>query len=192
MNSFYSQYELESLGLKFYGKDVLISKKASIYSPGNISIGDNVRVDDFCILSGVLNIGSHVHIAAFTALYGGTCGVKISDFVNISSRVSIYGVSDDYSGESMTSPVIPTQYKLVQSAPVIIEKHAIIGASSVILPGSIIREGSSLGCFSMLKGETKPWSIYAGIPVKKIQDRKKQLLKSEKKFLAQYKNASMD
>ena len=31
MNSFYSEKELKSLGLKSYGKDVLISRKISIY-----------------------------------------------------------------------------------------------------------------------------------------------------------------
>lgn len=74
MNSFYSQEELKKIGFLSVGKNVLISKKASIYNPGVISVGNNVRIDDFCILSGKVTIGSYSHIAAYTALYGGEVG----------------------------------------------------------------------------------------------------------------------
>lgn len=39
MNSFYSREELKKIGFKSYGENVLISKKASIYSPEKIEIG---------------------------------------------------------------------------------------------------------------------------------------------------------
>lgn len=50
MTSFYSEEELRSIGLKSYGKNVLISRFARIYGAESISIGNNVRIDDFCIL----------------------------------------------------------------------------------------------------------------------------------------------
>ena len=62
MNSFYSDEELKKIRFKSLGENVLISKKASIYSPEKIIIGNNVRIDDFCILSGNIQIGNHVHI----------------------------------------------------------------------------------------------------------------------------------
>ncbi len=64
MNSFYSRKELLSLGFKKIGKDVLISRKASFYNIEKIEIGNNVRVDDFSILSGKIKIGSYVNISA--------------------------------------------------------------------------------------------------------------------------------
>ena len=64
MTSFYSEEELKSLGLKHYGKNVLISRKCSIYSAESISIGNHVRIDDFCILSGEITIGDYCHISA--------------------------------------------------------------------------------------------------------------------------------
>ena len=51
MNSFYSKEELKEIGFKKYGENVLISRKTSIYNPEKIIIGNNVRIDDFCILS---------------------------------------------------------------------------------------------------------------------------------------------
>lgn len=48
---FYTREQLEKKGFKSIGENVLISDKTSIYSPQNISIGNNVRIDDYCVLS---------------------------------------------------------------------------------------------------------------------------------------------
>ncbi|KGF38149.1 hypothetical protein HMPREF2136_03935 [Prevotella bivia DNF00650] len=47
MVSFYTEKELETLGLKSYGTNVKISRYVCFYGADNISIGDNVRIDDF-------------------------------------------------------------------------------------------------------------------------------------------------
>ncbi len=183
MNSFYDETELKQIGFKKHGKNVLISRKASIYCASKIEIGNNVRIDDFCILSGKIKLGDYIHIAAYSALYGGEEGICIDDFANISSRVSIYSVSDDYTGETMTNPMIPDEYKNVLSKPVYIEKNVIVGSTSVILPGVILKEGSSFGAFSFINHNSDEWSINVGIPFKKIADRNRNLLKLEEKFI---------
>lgn len=40
------------------GEDVRISDKASIYGASEISIGSHVRMDDFCVLSGRIEVGN--------------------------------------------------------------------------------------------------------------------------------------
>lgn len=172
------------LGIKKVGKEVYISRKASIYSPNMIAIGNNVRIDDFCILSGKIEIENYVHIAAYSAIYGGMDGVYIGSFANLSSRVSVYSISDDYSGESMTNPMVPEEYKNVTSAPVYIGKHAIIGSTSVIMPGTKLEEGSAFGAFSFINHNSQPWSINAGVPFHKIKDREKKILEMEKLMLS--------
>lgn len=188
MNSFYSTAELNEIGFKKIGKNVSISRKASLYGVELISIGDNVRIDDFCIISGHVEMGNNIHIAAFSALYGGTEGIFISDFANISSRVSIYSVSDDYSGESMTNPIVPNEFKKVVSAPVHIGKHVIVGSTSVILPGVTLAEGGAFGSFSFVNKSTDKWSIYAGIPCKRIKDRHQNVLELEKEYYNRWGN----
>lgn len=191
MTSFYSEEELKELGLKSYGKDVKISRNAYFYGVDKISVGDNVRIDDFCILSGKIHLENNIHIAAYSALYGGQDGISIDDFANLSSRVSVYSVSDDYSGETMTNPTVPDEYKNVESAPVYIGRHSIIGSNAVILPGVVIAEGSSFGSFSFINHNSEPWSINVGIPFKKIKDRSKNLLKLEKEYLSSHDESSM-
>ena len=179
MNSFYSEEELKSLGLKSYGEKVLISKKCSIYSPEKISVGNNVRVDDFCILSGDISIGNNIHISAYSALYAGEYGIEIQDYAGVSSRCTLYALSDDYSGEYMVGACIPNEVRNIIGGKIILEKFSIIGASSVILPNVTISEGVAIGAMSFVKQsqETEPWKIYVGRPIKEIKDRKKNILK---------------
>ena len=179
MDSFYSRDELESLGFRKIGDNVKISRKSSVYGADKMSIGSNVRIDDFCILSGKIEIGNNVHIAAYTALYGGSCGVTVEDFVNLSSRICIYSVSDDYSGEFMTGPMVPDLYRNVNEAPVYIGKHVIMGSASMVMPGVNIGEGCVFGAFSFINHSTDPWTINVGIPCKVIKQRDRNVLKLE-------------
>ena len=171
------------MGFATLGKNVKISRKASIYGTANISIGNNVRIDDFCVLSGKIEIGSYVHIAAYAALYGGQDGIFVGDFASISSRVTVYSVTDDYLGGAMTNPMVPSEYTNVESKPVYIGKHVIIGSTSVVLPGVNMREGSAFGSFSFITKDSEEWSVNIGIPAKKTKDRKRDILELEKKMM---------
>jgi acetyltransferase-like isoleucine patch superfamily enzyme len=185
-NSFYTPEELKKLKFKAIGKDVLISRYARIYSMKTIEIGSNVRIDDFCLLSGKIKIGSHVHISAYASLCGGEKWITLDDFVNVSQKVEIYAKTDDFSGATLTNPTIPDKFKNLVEADVIMKKHVLVGVGSVVLPGVTLEEGSVIGALSLVKNSTSPWSINVGIPAKKIKDRKKDLLKLEKQFLEEY------
>lgn len=187
-NSFYSEEELMKLGLKSVGKDVSISRKVSIYGESNIIIGNNVRIDDFCILSGKITIGNNVHIAAYCGLYGGAYGIVIKDFAGLSSRCVIYAESDDYSGKNMAHPIIPEKFRDVTGGQVVLEKHVIIGTGSSIMPAVHIGEGTAVGGMSFVNTSLEEWGIYVGIPCRKIKIRSKGLLEMEKQFLAEKSN----
>lgn len=63
---------VESMGFASVGRNVVISDKVSFYNCANISIGNNVRIDDFCVLSageGGIVIGNNVHIAVYSSLF---------------------------------------------------------------------------------------------------------------------------
>ncbi len=183
--SFYSETELQEIGFKHIGTNVLISRKASIYSAHLIEMGNHVRIDDFCILSGSITMGSYIHISAYTALYGAN-GIVINDFATISGRVLIYSQNDDYSGKFMTNPMVPSEFTNVQGGKVCIEKHAIIGAGSVILPNITIKEGACVGAMSLLKSDAEAWMIYTGVPAKLKGQRGSGILTLEQMFLSEH------
>lgn len=186
MTSYYSEAELKKIGLCTYGKEVYISKKASIYSANLIEIGNYVRIDDFCILSGKIQIGSYVHIAAYTALYGGDEGIQCEDFVTLSSRNAVYAMTDDYYGGGVSNPLIDKQYRSVFKGKVLLKKHVLIGSACTILPNLVIEEGASVGAMSLVKRNLDGWTVYAGCPLRKIGKRNKKLLKIEEAVRKQY------
>lgn len=178
--SFYDERELKNLGIKKFGKNVLISRNAVIYNPNMLEIGDNVRIDDFTTISGKVVLSNYIHIAQACGLYGGDKGIYMDDFTGLSSRSIIYTVSNDYSGNSLTNPMVPAEYKPGdKSIPVHLGKHVVIGTSSVILPGADIGEGSAVGAMSLAVEPLEPWGIYVGSPAKKIKNRSRKLLELE-------------
>jgi galactoside O-acetyltransferase len=183
--SFYSEEELRKIGFRKMGENVKISKKASIYSPEKISIGSNVRIDDFCILTGEIEIGSYIHIAAYVGLYG-KYGIKIEDFSGLSGGVLVYSASDDYSGNYMTNPTIPQEFTNVIGGQVILQKHSIIGAGSIILPNVIIGEGAAVGAMSVVRKNLAPWKIYSGNPCRPIKSREQNILQLENQLIQNY------
>jgi acetyltransferase-like isoleucine patch superfamily enzyme len=183
--AFYSTIELKSFGFKFLGDNVLISKSVSIYGAQYISIDSNTRIDDFVILSSShegIEIGKFVHIAPYSSLIG-SAKITMDDFSGISSRVSIYSSTDDYSGSAMTNPCVPKEFRNVKSSPVIIGKHVIIGVNSVIMPGVKIGNGSAVGALSLVTKSLPESIIASGIPARRIGDRLNDIYSIEKKLI---------
>lgn len=179
---------LQAMGFARLGADVRVSDRASLYNCQKIAIGENVRIDDFCVLSagtGGIEIGSHVHIAVACTLIGAG-HIRVGDFCNLSSRVAVYSSSDDYSGASMTNPTIGPSFKRVDDADVILGKHVIVGCGSVILPGANLLDGVAIGALSLVKGDCEDFSIYAGIPARRVKSRKRDLLALAEQFLLEY------
>lgn len=176
MNSFYTEQELKDIGFKDIGKDILISRKASIYNPSTISIGNHVRIDDFTILSGNISIGDYVHISAYTALYG-KFGIKIGNYCGCSPKSTVFSATDDFSGRYMISPMVPEEYTNVIGGQVVFEDFVQIGANSIVMPKTRLKEGAVTGAFTFINKDLEEWSINIGIPVRKIKDRQKEMLK---------------
>lgn len=180
---YYKDEELNQLGFKYIGKNVKISDKASIYSYEQIEIGDNSRIDDFCVISGKIKIGRNVHITPTCLVAGGIKGIVFEDFTTLAYGVKVFTQSDDYSGETMMNSTVPKEYKNEYMKEINIKKQSIIGAGSIIMPGVVIEEGTTIGAMSLVLKSTQPWGIYIGVPVKRLKDRKKNLLDLEKKYL---------
>jgi galactoside O-acetyltransferase len=180
--SFLNQEQLDDLGFKSLGKNVLISDKCSIYNAKNISIDNNTRIDDFAILSageGGFDIGKYVHIACFASIIG-QGKVIIKDYSGISSRVSIYSSSDNYDGEYMTNPCLPKNVMNTIHKDVIIGKHVVVGSGSTVLPGVVLDDGCAVGAMSLVNKSIEGQYVIAGVPAKIIKPRKLNIFKLEK------------
>jgi len=182
---FRTEEELRDADFCTLGRNVKIHERASIYGVENISIGSNVRIDDFAIIvaTGPLKIGCYVHIASFCFL-GSRYGIVLDDFAGLATGVKIFSASDDYSGEKMTNPTVPREFTGGKEGKVTLCRHVIIGAGSIVLPGCTLGEGVAVGACSLVKQDLPPWGVYAGVPVRFIRERKKDLLKLEQDLAA--------
>ena len=186
--------QIQAMGFAAAGPNVQISDKATFYGMSRISLGSNVRIDDFCVLAAGVDgiiIGNHVHIAVGSSLIGAG-KITLDDFAGLSSRVSIYSSSDDYSGATLTNPTVPDEYKQVQHAPVHLGKHVIVGSGSVILPGTTLEEGVAVGALSLVTKNCTAFGIYAGNPARRIKERKRDLLKIEIEFALHIKSPTVN
>ena len=189
--AYFTSEELLSLGFKKLGINVKVSDKASIYNTNEIEIGDNSRIDDFCVISGSVRIGRNVYVGPFCLIAGGDLGVTMDDFSTLAYGVKVFSQSDDYTGGSMTNSTVPKQYKKEKKAAVYIGRHVIIGAGSTVFPGVKIAEGCSVGAMTLVNKSTTEWGVYLGIPARRIKERKKDLLEMEVAYFEENKNDSV-
>lgn len=151
---FLSADELHRIGFSEVGEHLQISRKASFYRISG-RIGDHVRIDDFAILKGHVELGSYVHVAAFCSISGAWAKVAIADFVTLSNRVSIFTGSDDFTASTLNN-THDEQYTIMLSGPVSIGIAALIGAHSVILPGVEIGDAASIGALAVVAKSVPP------------------------------------
>lgn len=180
-SQYYGIAELGALGFRRVGRNVMVHRSTIIARPETISIGDDCRIDGFCVIIGSeagIRIGRHVHIASGVYIFGGG-GVEIEDFVGLSSRVVVYSTNDDYSGSFLTGPTIPPDFTKITAERVVIRRHVVVGAGSVILPGVTIGTGSAIGALSLVKRDVEEFKIAGGNPLRVIKSRKCDLLDLE-------------
>ena len=112
MSDFLTPNEIKKLKFKKIGKNIKISKNAIFFGTGKISLGSNIRIDAFTMISTTnkeIKIGSYVHIG-FGCHINGSYGVEIANFVGISSGTKLFTSSDTYTGEFMTNPTVPAKF----------------------------------------------------------------------------------
>lgn len=176
---YFQQEELQAMGFRALGHGVQIARTARLYEPAYLEIGDFSCIDDFCVVSGAIHIGAHVHLAHGCRVVGGREGIRFEDFSGLAFGVTVFAQSDDYTGLHLTNPTVPMKYRKIQRGAVKLERHVIVGTHSVIFPGVVLAEGSSVGACSMLLKSTEPWGIYVGVPARKVRERARDLLTLE-------------
>ena len=123
----------------------------------------------------------NVHIAVFASIIGAG-RIEIGDFSGLSSRVSLYSSTDDYSGIAMTNPTVPGQYRKVINENVVLGLHVIVSSGSVILPGVTLGDGVAIGALSLVNSDCPEFGIYVGAPARFVRERRRDLLAVEQRW----------
>ena len=161
--------------LKSCGKNVIIGKTVRIRYPELVEIGDNVIIDDFTYISTRLIIHDNVHISSGSKIIGGQKAlVEMKEFSTLAPNVVLSAGTDDYVG-GIATPMVPMEFKGdAVIGNIILNKHCIVGAGSVVLPDVTFHEGACVGALSLVNRDLDAWRLYAGVPARLIKDRNKQ------------------
>ena len=175
------------------GRNVAFGTNIAIRHPHKIHIGDNVVIDDHCVLDAKgegnkgLTIGNGVFVGRNTILTCHDGDIVLEDNVNIgfncviSSLGSIvikenhlmaafcYLVGGDHVADRTDVPIL-NQGRTAKG--IMIEENIWLGAGVAVLDGSTIGRDSIVGAHAVVNGEINPYSIAVGAPAKTIRDRR--------------------
>lgn len=145
---------------------------ANIPEPFNIEIGHHVYINKNCDL---ITTGSKI---------------QIGNFVMIGPNTSIIAQNHDISDWEVPMLLSGEYIK----GNVTIKDDVWIGANVTILQGVKIGRGSVIGAGSVVTKNIPEFSIYAGVPAKKIRDRFNPKTKKQAKSLDlnKFKNQKID
>lgn len=125
------------------GKGVVIKPGTRVKFPWKLEVGDHTW------------IGEDVWIDNLAF-------VKIGNNCCLSQGAYLCTGSHDWSKPSFDLIVKPIE----------IHDNAWIAARALVAPGTVVAQGAVVGLGSLAKGRLMEWSIYTGVPAKKVQDRR--------------------
>lgn len=160
---------------KSCGENVLIGHNVMFTNPSNISLGDNVRIDPFTLITCELETGDYVQICSHVVLSGGDKRkVTLGDWTFIGYGTKLFCASEDYSGDH--GPVNEFWGKnKINVGDIRLENYSGIASDVVVFPGVTLPEGCTVGAQSLIhtKNNLKPWSVFIGNPLQFHKRRNK-------------------
>ncbi|MBK4346448.1 acyltransferase [Lacisediminihabitans changchengi] len=123
-------------------RDVVIYHGYQVRNPRGLFIGEDSSIGEKAVLDA-------------------RGGLRIGRSVNVSSEVQIWSAQHDWKSES---------FEYVESS-VVVGDRVWIGPRVTVLPGSVIEDGVVIAAGAVVRGHLDAWSLYAGVPAKKIGDR---------------------
>lgn len=133
------------------------------------SFGEGSFLRPYCFLVGTefIDIGKRVVIRPNTIIMASKmAAIKIGDDVLIGSGVHFYSSNHEFADKSK----LISEQGHSRSQDIIVENDVWIGANAIILPGVRIGRHSVVAAGSVVTKSVEEFSVYAGVPARKIKD----------------------
>ena len=154
----------------------IISPNIRVRHPEHFVVGEGSIVDDFCYFSTRVTLGRYVHVASGCSIAGGgERQFTLGDYSSLSSGVKIWCASDDFVHDVVA--ILPEEGGRIKThfliGDVACERLTAVGANSVVMPQNHLPEGTVIGALSFVPSNFpfKPWSVYAGSPIRFLKPR---------------------
>ncbi len=177
------------------GRGVVFGNNVVLRHPHKIFIGDNVVIDDNCMLDAKgsdnegIRIGNRVFLGRNSILSCKDGNIRLEDGVNIGFNCEIFSSGEVVIGEntlvaaycyfvgggnydlSRQDVDFAEQDGLEATQGITIERNCWIAADVKVLDGVTIGNGSVIGAGAVVRDPIPPNSLAAGIPAKVIRSR---------------------
>lgn len=132
------------------GKGWHIGEFASIQRVQNFQIGHKVAVGRYCVINAA-------------------GGVILGDYSGIGPFVQIITAGHNFFKKKIVGDVpYGAQPRVMETAPVILEENAWVGAGAILMPGIRVGSNSVVGAGAVVTKDVPPCSMVAGVPAKVI------------------------
>ena len=139
-----------------FGKNPYIGRLVYMYARNNITVGDNFYIGKFSQIECDAEIGHNVIIANSVAFVGRYD--HHYQQIGIPTRLASSIRDKNYNWKGLEEKVI-------------IEDDVWIGYGAIILSGVKICQGSIIAAGSLITKDVEAFTIYGGVPAKKIRNR---------------------
>lgn len=179
---------------KKVGRKVIFGRNLVLRHPHKIVIGDNVIVDDDCLLDAKgegnegIRLGDYVTIGRFSALVCKDGDISIGSHVNLGTGVKVIvanggkirigsnidiGSACHFSGGSYDysqADVLPSSQRKPGEG-IVIEDLSWIGAGVIVLDGVRVGTRSIVGAGAVVTRDIPPRSVAFGVPAEVVRER---------------------
>ena len=137
-----------------------------------IVVGARSMIDSFVKIKpaggcGDVLIGEDCAINSGCVIYSGN-GVIMGNGVAVAANCTFAPVNHEYRSRKQS---IRSQGFRPGKGGIVIEDDVWIGANCVLLDGAMLRQGCVVAAGSVVRGELAPYMVYAGAPLRVVQER---------------------
>lgn len=174
------------------GRNVVFGQNVVLRHPHKIRIGDNVVIDDNCLLDAKgddnrgIEIGSGVFVGRNTILSCKNGDIELADGANIGFNCEVFSASRVRVGRdtllaaycyliggdhAVTDPSLPVVAQGRRSAGIAVGDGAWLGAGALVFDGVSIGDGAIVGAGAVVRDAVAGGAIAVGMPARVVGSR---------------------
>lgn len=154
----------------YFRSRALVSPSARVQLSPRIAFGEGTVIKAFAVVQssgGRVSLGKGCALSSFDHISTGAGDVIIGDHVRIAPNCTLVGGTK----EIRRAEVLIVNQPEADPKGIIIDDDVLIGANTVILPGTHLHKGSVVGAGSVVQGEVDEYAIVAGTPARIVGHR---------------------
>jgi acetyltransferase-like isoleucine patch superfamily enzyme len=175
------------------GRNVSFGTNVVLRHPRKVRIGDDVAIDDGCVLDAKgtsnrgIDIGSRVFLGRHTLLACKEGDIVLEDGVNISYNCTVFSASSVRigaetllaaycyvvgGGHDFDRPDLPVVQQARPSRGITVGPGGWLGAGAIVLDGVTIGPSAIVGAHAVVTQDVPAFAIVAGAPARVVRDRR--------------------